>query len=288
MLFILLLIITTLAIAGAAAFISVYGLSQIYSGSIFYVTIFAFGALEAGKLVAASALYRFWGTMSKTLRAYMFAAVLVLIGITSAGIFGFLTAAYQVDNIDLRQQEQTIQLYEDQKIRYQERLERIDIQISEVPEAYVTKRMELIETFEPEKQNILNNIAQLDEDILELKTNVLTTEAKIGPILYVSEALSLDSDKALIWFTLIIILVFDPLAVSLTLMANIALAQRSAKKEEREIKAETEEHEFHERELEIKSHDSEALDKIVDKVDEIKKNQETSDLRNRIGKVIDS
>lgn len=294
MLFIIILILTTLAIAGAAAFISVFGLSQIYSGAIFYVTIFAFGALEAGKLVAASALYRYWGTMSKLLRAYMFAAVLTLIAVTSAGIFGFLTAAYQVDNIGLEQQRTTIQLYEDQKVREEARLIRIDEQIAEVPETYVTKRMELIETFEPEKQAILDRITQLDQQILDLKTQELTTEAKIGPILYVAEALDQDPDKSLIWFTLIIVLVFDPLAVSLTLMANIALEKR---RKEREAMLGAPDA-VHEEELEIMRHNSEVLDEIKENTKKpeegtlikVKKNvkQKTSPPTERVGKVIDN
>jgi hypothetical protein len=293
--FIAILLLTALSIAGAAAFISVFGLSQIYSGAIFYVTIFAFGALEAGKLVAASALYRYWDTMSKMLRAYMFAAVLTLIAVTSAGIFGFLTAAYQVDNIGLEQQRTTIQLYEDQKFREEARLVRIDEQIAEVPETYVTKRMELIATFEPEKQAILDRITELDQQILDLKTQELTTEAKIGPILYVAEALDQDPDKSLIWFTLIIVLVFDPLAVSLTLMANIAMEKRKSEKnkEKRYIMDDV-----REEELEIMKHNSETLDEIKESVsrddpesgllNRVKNKVKSEKSGARVGKVIDS
>jgi hypothetical protein len=293
--FIAILLLTALSIAGAAAFISVFGLSQIYYGAIFYVTIFAFGALEAGKLVAASALYRYWDTMSKMLRAYMFAAVLTLIAVTSAGIFGFLTAAYQVDNIGLEQQRTTIQLYEDQKFREEARLVRIDEQIAEVPETYVTKRMELIATFEPEKQAILDRITELDQQILDLKTQELTTEAKIGPILYVAEALDQDPDKSLIWFTLIIVLVFDPLAVSLTLMANIAMEKRKSEKnkEKRYIMDDV-----REEELEIMKHNSETLDEIKESVsrddpesgllNRVKNKVKSEKSGARVGKVIDS
>lgn len=299
MLFIAILVLSALSIAGAAAFISVFGLSQIYSGALFYVTIFAFGALEAGKLVAASALYQFWGTMPKLLRAWMFATVLTLIAVTSAGIFGFLTAAYQVDNIGLEQQRTTIQLYEDQKVREEARLVRIDEQIAEVPETYVTKRMELIATFEPEKQAILDRITELDQKILNLKTEELKTEAKIGPILYVAEALDQDPDKSLIWFTLIIVLVFDPLAVSLTLMANIALEKRKKEKEEAQEKRSDN---IHDEELEIMRHNSEVLDEIKENTKKeeaepstgifgsVKKpnKKEQPEATERVGKVIDS
>jgi hypothetical protein len=108
MVFILLLVFSTLAVAGSAAFFSVYGLAQIFSASFIPVVIMG-GALEAGKLVAASYLYRYWKETSFILKTYLFIAIFTLMVITSLGIFGFLTAAYQTDSIGLKQQrEQTL------------------------------------------------------------------------------------------------------------------------------------------------------------------------------------
>ena len=178
MVFIILLMLTTFSVAASAAGFSVYGLGQIFSGAFIPVLIMG-SSLEAGKLVAASYLYRYWKVTPHLMKAYLATAVLVLMVITSLGIFGFLTASYQIDSIELKQQEQTVELYEDQKASYQRRLDGINKQIEEVPETYVTKRMELIQTFEDEKNNILNNINTLDAQILELKTNVLNTQIKI-------------------------------------------------------------------------------------------------------------
>ena len=227
--FIILLIITTLGVAGSAAFFSVYGLAQVFSASFIPVVIMG-GALELGKLVAASFLYRFWGDSPRLLKFYMSVAVLALMIVTSAGIFGFLTAAYQTDSIGLNQQNERITLYEDQKVSYQRRLDGINTQIEAVPKDYITKRIELIGTFEEEKTVILDKLTELDVQILELKTTVLTTEAKIGPIIYVAKVLGRDSDEAVFWFVLILIFVFDPLAVSLTLATNIAMRKRSEDK----------------------------------------------------------
>lgn len=223
--FILLLMISTFAVAASAAFFSVYGLAQIFSASFIPVIIMG-GSLEVGKLVAASYLYRFWGPTPKLLRAYLFIAVFTLMIVTSLGIFGFLTAAYQTDSIGLKQQQEQIILYEGQKVSYQERLAGINDDIDRVGDNYITKRMELIDKYEEEKKNIIQNLEETDAKLLELKSRVLTTEAKIGPIIWVAAVLDESPDKATFWFVLIIIGVFDPLAVSLTLATNIAMKKR--------------------------------------------------------------
>lgn len=225
MVFIAILVLSALAVAGSAAFFSIYGLAQVFSGAFWSVVIMG-SSLELGKLIAASFLYRFWDKTSKVLKTYMSTAIVILMLITSLGIFGFLTAAYQIDSLDLRQQEETIALYETQKEYGTNRLIGINQQIEEVPDAYVTKRMELVDKFAPEKEEILNSISEIDKKLLELKTQQLQTEAKIGPIIYVAEVLDREADDAVFWFVLMIIFVFDPLAVSLTLAANIAIKQR--------------------------------------------------------------
>ena len=234
MVFILILMFSAFAVAASAAFFSVYGLAQIFSASFIPVIIMG-GALEIGKLVAASYLYRFWKETPRLLKAYLFIAVFVLMIVTSLGIFGFLTAAYQTDSIGLKQQQEQIVLYENQKVSYQERLDGINNDIARTGADYITKRMELIETYEDEKQNIINKLEEIDAKILELKSNVLMTEAKIGPIIYVAEVLGENPDKATFWFVLIIIGVFDPLAVSLTLATNIALRRRSELKQSQQM-----------------------------------------------------
>jgi hypothetical protein len=229
------LALSALAVASSAAFFSVYGLAQIFSASFIPVIIMG-ASLEVGKLVAASFLYRFWKETPRLLRTYFVAAVFTLMVVTSLGIFGFLTAAYQTDSIGLKQQQEQIQLYEDQKRSYQERLNGINDDIARTGDNYITKRMELIDLYDEEKSRLINNIEETDSKILELRGQVLMTEAKIGPIIYVAEVLGENPDKATFWFVLIIIGVFDPLAIGLTLATNIALRKRQIEKEQSIIK----------------------------------------------------
>jgi len=85
---------SALSVSASAAFYSVYGLSKLFAGAQFEVIIMA-GSLEVAKLVIASLLYQYWDTINKALRAYLTLAAIILVIITSMGIYGFLSAAYQ-------------------------------------------------------------------------------------------------------------------------------------------------------------------------------------------------
>ena len=85
---------SALSVSGSAAFYSVFGLSKLFAGASTEVIIMA-GSLEIAKLVTASLLYQYWGTINKILRTYLTIATVILIIITSMGIYGFLSAAYQ-------------------------------------------------------------------------------------------------------------------------------------------------------------------------------------------------
>jgi len=239
MAFIILLALTTLSIAGSAAFFSVYGLAQIFSGSFWPVVIMA-TSLETGKLVAASYTYRYWFQISTFLRTYLIVAILVLMAITSAGIFGFLSAAHQQDVLPQRLNEQRITLLHTETEQLEqlktERLDRkrqIDADVAGLPNNFVKGRQRLIETYKPELEQLERDIAQYTEqirsnsiEISKLKNVVLMGETEIGPIIFIAKVFSADTDNATKWLILIIIFVFDPLAVALTLGTNIALSNR--------------------------------------------------------------
>ena len=93
-LFPLVIALSALAVSGSAAFYSVYGLSKLFAGASFQVMIMA-GSLEFAKLVIASLLYQYWDTINKALKVYLSIACFILIVITSGGIYGFLSGAYQ-------------------------------------------------------------------------------------------------------------------------------------------------------------------------------------------------
>ena len=237
--FITILIATALSIAGSAAFFSIYGLARIFTGSFWPVVIMA-TSLEAGKLVSASYLYRYWKKISFIMKSYLIAAILILMLITSAGIFGFLSAAYQQDVLPIKQNEQQIALLTGEKEELErlkiERLERrkqIDADIASLPNNYITGRQRLMKSYGPELEQLRIDIASYTDQIRqktlkisELKNATLEQEAHVGPIIYIAAAFDSEVDDATKWLILLIIFAFDPLAVVLTIGANMAILER--------------------------------------------------------------
>lgn len=239
MFFIFLLLVTTLAIAGSAAFFSVYGLAQIFSGSFLPVVVMA-GSLEAGKLITASFLYQYWKVLTFSIKSYLIAAVGILMLITSLGIFGFLSAAHQKDILPLQQIQQEVVLLEQQKQEIEklkeERLERkkqIDQQVANLPDDRVKGRQALSKTFESEQKQILSDVTKFNDQITqttlklqELKSKELIKTADTGPIVFIANALGSGVENATVWIIILIMFAFDPLAVALTIGVNIALRAR--------------------------------------------------------------
>lgn len=229
MIFAILLAIVAAAVAAAAAYFSVYGLALLFSGIAIPVIVMGI-SLEAGKLMAASFLYRFWDSTSKFLKAYLMFAIFVLMIITSMGIFGFLTGAYQKQSLPLETTNVQLELKQQELDLLLSRKAEIDKQISDMPTTYVSAKQRLIASFQDEIQAINSRVPELQTQILEQKGQTLETEAKIGPILFVAETLGVDKSLTIFFFVLIIVLVFDPLAVALTIAANIAFAHRKKQK----------------------------------------------------------
>lgn len=230
MLFLLLLGITALSIASTAAFFSIIGLASIFTGAFIPVVIMG-SVLEAGKLVAASFLYRFWDKTKWLMKLYLIFAIIVLMIITSAGIFGQLSAGYQQDTLNLKELESTVALLNQETDRLQERKKEIDKQISQMPENYVTARQKLMKTFEPELNVINARIPEITKSIQEMTSKKLAQEVHVGPIIYIAKVFDQEIDDATKWLILLIIFAFDPLAIALTLAFNMAqLDYRSRKK----------------------------------------------------------
>ena len=225
MFFIILLALTTFCIAASAAFFSVFGLMQTYSAIAIYMLI-AGASLELGKLVTASALYRMWDKLGLFLKSFLMFAVLALMAVTSLGIFGFLSAGYQKDSVPIAQINQKLETDQQEIDRLIARKKEIDQQIAKLPSNYVSSRQKLMTSFEPELKSIGPRIDELQKEIADYQTKKIDTEAHIGPIIYVAKVLNRQPDEAVFWFTLLIMSVFDPLAVALTLATNIAIKHR--------------------------------------------------------------
>ncbi len=258
-----------LSISISAAFYSVSGLSKLFAGAEFAVILMA-GSLEFAKLVTASLLYQYWDTINKTLRTYLSIATVVLVLITSMGIYGFLSAAYQETYSKLSVVEnqkgfiqQKIDFYQNDVTRYDAEIERISSNISTLSNAKAstiqvrdtsvsggvrqtisTTELRMAQSrinIEEENRKLAqskrivasDSLQKFQLQVLELDNNT-EVAGELGPLQYLSSLTGYSMDKIINVLLLIIIFVFDPLAISLVVAANFAFDKAYPKKKYKE------------------------------------------------------
>ena len=242
MLFGLLTLFVALAISAVAAYYSIVGLMAIFAGATTAIAIMGI-VLEIGKLICASWTFQNWKTSPVSIRFYFILAVVVLMLITSLGIFGFLSRAHitqssptaliseRIERIDLKIDQRQTQIS-----RYQGRLDTLDQALQRYIElGAVSKGLRKIGEMDNETSLLKTRIEGLENEIdgfsdekYELKTELNLAEVEVGPIRYVASMLYDDVsesqlEEAVRWIIVLLIFVFDPLAVVLVIAANISL-----------------------------------------------------------------
>ena len=215
--------LSALLIAGSAAFFSVFGLSKLFAGATLSVIIMA-GSLEFGKIIGASFLYRYWDKIHNWLKIYMTVGVVTLVGITSAGIFGFLSNAYQGATIQFEKQSTTL-LYKEDRLEQLEEdktylKEELELSIASLPDNYITAKRKLREEYNPKVLELNDMILNVKQDISDLKVQLVETGVDVGPAIYLAKVFNTDIDTVVKFFIFILIFVFDPMAVSLVIAYN--------------------------------------------------------------------
>lgn len=245
--------LAALAVSASAAFYSVSGLMKLFAGAALAVGIMA-GSLEVSKLVIASLLYQYWDRLNKVLRTYLALATTVLILITSAGIYGFLSSAYQEtankDEITTQQitaletkkglfeQTRDNLLKEKQSLadlrgtlskasttQYTDRQGNLVVRSNNASIKQIDRASSADDKLSFKLDAVNDSIFKLETKILEVKTNA-TSSSELGPLKYLSGLTGYPMDKIINWFLLIIIFVFDPLAIALVIAANFAFKQK--------------------------------------------------------------
>jgi len=249
--------LSALSVSASAAFYSVTGLSKLFAGASLQVLIMA-STLEFAKLVIASLLYQYWGQLNKVLRTYLSIATMVLILITSVGIYGFLSGAYQETANLSSAVDKEVEVLELKKARFVENREyylsekkSLDLSIKDLREGLsnnviqykdretgqiitttssstrkalqkelneaVTSR-DLLGT---KLENATDSITSIEIKVLDVESNSEIT-SELGPLKYISELTNVPMSNVVNILMLIIIFVFDPLAISLVIAANFA------------------------------------------------------------------
>ena len=217
-------------IAGSAAFFSVFGISKLFSGAALAVIIMA-GSLEIGKLVGASFLYRYWNKISLWLKIYMTVGVITLVGITSAGIFGYLSNAYQGATIEFEKQSTTLLYKEDRLVQLEEDKvylkDELEQSIASLPDNYITAKRKLREDYSPKVLSINDKILDIKQEISDLKVGLVETGVDVGPAIYLARSFETDIDTVVKFFIFILIFVFDPMAIALVISFNVIIQDRN-------------------------------------------------------------
>ena len=238
-----------IAVAGTGAYFSVTGLGVLFSGASTAVIVMA-SALEFAKLVSASYLEQKWNETTLFLKVYLTSAVFILMLITSAGIFGYLSNAFQQQNIKLQQIDREILVFQTKIDQNTAQIEQLSTQISESNKNQTTilgkgkvnnRLLRSIDNRDRQIGKINDKIAKLQEDnannneeINKIRLNNLDLEKEVGGFKFVAQAFDVELDKVVKWFMFLIVFVFDPLAIALVLALNKLLKENKPKIEENE------------------------------------------------------
>ena len=248
----LLTLLTALAISAVAAYYSIIGLIAIFSAAAIPIAVMGV-VLETGKLVTASWLYQNWKRVPKLLKTYLISAVVVLMFITSMGIFGFLSKAHIEQTTVNSDNTLQIELIDSKIQRERDAIKRAEntlLQLDSALEKYVelgavTKGLNARKEQETERNELnatidesTTTIAELTQKKSELNAERIAIEAEVGPIKYIAELIYGEStsgvlEDAVRGVILVIVFVFDPLAVLLLVAANMSLKEEQTKRRRR-------------------------------------------------------
>ena len=241
-------LLTALAISGVAAYYSIIGLIAIFSASVIPIAVMGV-VLETGKLVTAAWLYHYWKKVNVLLKTYLISAVFVLMFITSMGIFGFLSKAHIEQTSVSADNTLQIESIDSQITRQRTDIDRAEKQLTLLDDALekyvelgaITKGLNARKDQQGERDALTttindatDNIATLTQTKYELRTKQNELIAEVGPIKYIAELVYGNSDtntleEAVRWVILILVWVFDPLAVLLLISANISIKEELTK-----------------------------------------------------------
>ena len=266
-----LIALSALAVSGSAAFYSVFGLSKLFAGASLQVIIMA-GSLEFAKLVCASLLYQYWNVINKLLRAYLVSAVFILMIITSGGIYGFLSGAYQETATKSEFLDKSLVVLQVKQNRFEDNKNDLMIEKSQLNNTISELRTSLsnptqvqyvdresgqlitttsssarralqkeLESTITDRNDINLKLEAIQDSIMRLDTDLLNLEMdneeqrELGPLKYLSDMTNTPMDKVVNWFLLLIVFVFDPLAIALVVTANFAFNTMKSKDEMEEL-----------------------------------------------------
>ena len=259
--FLILLIISSVLLSGSAAYFGVYGLSKLFSGSNSLLIIIAFTGLEFSKLILASFLYRNFSIIKMWMKIYSFMSLFILMLLTSAGIYGYLTYSYKKISSNMKVSENKISVIQLKKNFLMKDIERFEkmakaksgrlIILNDVRrkqedriDKYAGKKFSLyqmsknIERADIEIKKLSLEITDINKNItdkynlasnIESEITIMRSEVELkydlGPLQFVSKMFNMTIDRTVNLLIMLIIFVFDPLAIVIVLAINVTVAR---------------------------------------------------------------
>ena len=263
--------LSAFSVSGSAAFYSVSGLGKMFAGASLQVMVLA-GSLEFAKLVTASLLYQYWKKLNLGLKIYLSIATLILILITSAGIYGFLSSAYQETSFKVQNQDKNIEILDKDISIVQNEIKNYDRQIDQKNSRLtqltsIRTNLQSTQDVLIEKSRSTNAVRQQIKDVdseikrMDLEISVLNDSIssknskvslieqdkmgissnadiakEVGPLKYIAKLTGSSIDSVVNWYIIILMLVFDPLAISLVIAANFAFEMSKEGEEDKNKK----------------------------------------------------
>jgi hypothetical protein len=247
--------LSAILIAGSAAYFSVTGLGVLFSGAAIAVMVMA-SSLEFAKLVTATYLKQKWSEIGGLNKWYLTSAVAILMLITSAGIFGYLSNAFQQQNLALQQVDREILVHSTKIKQNEDQIKQLSIQITEsntnqgkiLDNGKVNSRLlRSVDNRDKQISKLNDRIAKLQEEnaaendsINKIKTDNISIEKEVGGFRFVAEAFGVELNSVVKFFIILIVIVFDPLAVALIISFNQLTMNGRKKEEEDEVESKPE------------------------------------------------
>lgn len=219
------LVMSATMVASLGAYFSIVGLGALFSGAVIAVWLMA-GSLEFAKFTLAAYLHQTWKDQNVVYRSYLVFAVAVLSIITSVGVFGFLSEAYQSASTVLEAENIKIQNIKNEQKLIANEIARLNKSIDEIPANRISRKMAARAEMEPAIKELNKKFEAAEKILSDANLKILDVKKKVGPLVYIAKAFNKDIDTVVKYLILVFILVFDPLAICLVIAATHAIESK--------------------------------------------------------------
>lgn len=219
------LIIAATSVSALGAAFSVVGLGALFSGATLAVAAMAI-SLEFAKFVLAAYLHQRWHYLKAVFKYYLTTAIVILSVITSMGIFGFLSDAYQSASMQLDAENIKLESLKTEKNNALSEIARLNRSVDEIPANRISKRIQRRGEIEPEIAALTKKTNNIDSQVTQSNLTILEVKKRIGPLVYIAKVFNQDIDTIVKYLILVFVFVFDPLAICLVIATSESFTSR--------------------------------------------------------------